>query len=132
MSFLTAPSPPLNPLPSAFHLTTKETKELGVAAPVPSLSPHCPDPPAASFKAFLAGCQNVLFASYFLAALPQPLFCLFCHLTPTSQGGGPRACFFPLPSSLADLKDGSSVGDPHTETANLDTSLEPRSSSRPL
>lgn len=85
VSFLIAPSPPLNPQP--FTSPPRRPRiwawlSQGRLSVLTAL-----DPPAASF---LAACRNVLFASTSLSVLPQPLFCSFCHhLTPTAQGGGP-------------------------------------------
>ena len=93
MSSLMGPSPPLDPLPSAFHLPSQETKDLGVAKPGNLSAPSALDAPAASF---LAGCQNVLLASTFLAALPLPLFKLRLPSShPHCSGWGAPGLFLP-------------------------------------
>lgn len=95
VSFLTAPSPPLNPLPSAFHLTTKEIKELGMAAPVPSLSPHCPGPLTGLLQCFpcwLSECSVCLLLLGCSASAPfLPLLPSHPHLS----GWGAPSLFLP-------------------------------------
>lgn len=132
VSFLPAPSPPSNSLPSAFHLPSQETKDLDVAKPVPSLSPRCPGPASSSrrgqtsFTALLAGSRNVLSASYFLGCSSSALLLLLLPSAPHLCGW--RAPVRLLPSTFP----GFSAGDPHAETAHLGISPEPRSSSVPL